>query len=83
MECIRTELEEYKECSRATVDYVFRWMDDIFSGMINMLCNNYEQDSDRCILLIEQTPKSFNTTRRMKSIIIQTIDIISNIRDQV
>ena len=83
MECVKTETEEYKQCSRATLDYVFRWMDDIFSGIMNLLCANYEEGSDKCDKLIQQTPKSFNTTRRMRSFVIPAIDIISNIKDEV
>lgn len=80
-ECVRSESEEFPVCTPHTRDFVERYFDDVLGGIINLLCANYEEGSDRCEQIIGLTPENLNKENRPKSVILPAIDIISNIKD--
>ena len=58
--------EETVGCSRHTVDYAERSVMKMAGGPIDMVCGEYFKESDKCMKLIERTPKPRYTKRNKR-----------------
>lgn len=80
-ECLRTETEEHKICTRATIDYVERYAMEAIQPILSLLCYEYEEGSDVCTKLVQQTPQRDLTKRRAKSPLLPAIDLVLSFKD--
>ncbi len=80
--CFKTEAEEIKICTRRTVDFVERWALELFGEILDLMCYNYPEESDKCDRIIAQVPKlNFTGIQKPKSFIPPLLHILKVIGD--
>ncbi|XP_054155302.1 uncharacterized protein LOC128953806 [Oppia nitens] len=55
-ECFISEAEEVKECTPRTITYISRWATEIYGELMDIMCFEYPDSSDRCIKVIDGLP---------------------------
>lgn len=55
-----------------------RLIDGFAIEILNLLCGEYTEDSDKCSALIKQTPKN-KSRRKAKSMLLPMIDVLESL----
>ncbi|CAG2120260.1 unnamed protein product [Medioppia subpectinata] len=81
-ECFKAEAEEVKICTRRTIDFVERYALEMFGEILNIMCYEYQDSSDRCDKVTREIPQlDFDGVKKPRSFIPPMLDILKLIGD--
>ncbi|CAG2116698.1 unnamed protein product, partial [Medioppia subpectinata] len=80
-QCFISEAEEVKQCTPRTIDYMARWATEIYGELMDIMCYEYPESSDRCVKVISEIPEIDNNTVRPQSFISPLITLLGNLGD--
>ena len=81
--CIMSSAENEKNvCSESNVDEIERIVDGYAFDVLQLLCGDYTEDSDKCVKLLPKTPKKLSTQKRTKSMLPPFINILNSVPPQ-
>lgn len=73
-----------KFCPAPAVQYTATMMDDMMREAIELACSSYQRDSDKCLLLMKQTPirlKARDAKHREGTFLLPLISVLSSVAD--
>ena len=82
--CLREATEDTVGCTRHTVDWAERFVLKMVGSSVNMVCGEYFEESDKCVKLVNQTPKPqySKSHKRPKSFIKPMIALMESFPDK-
>lgn len=79
-DCILNLIQKNPQrCTDANYVEIERIIDGYAVDTLNLLCNDYTEDSDKCGKLLPQTPKKLATQKRLKSLLPPFISILASV----
>ncbi|XP_054155304.1 uncharacterized protein LOC128953808 [Oppia nitens] len=79
-ECFKQTAEDNKECTRRTIDFVERYALEMFGEILNLMCFDYHDSSDKCDRIRSLVPDiKYEEIEKPKSFIPPMIDILKDI----
>ena len=78
--CVRQACERSKQCNSKSIDFVVDVIKQLSENVVNMLCSDYSDNSDKCDKVVKMDIKtpSKNANKRAKSFIKPIIKILAN-----
>lgn len=82
--CILSAVEkEGKElCPESNYNEIETLIDGYSVDVLNLICGDYTEESDKCVKLLPKTPKKLNSQKRSKSMLIPFINILNSVPPQ-
>ena len=77
-----TEKPGKKICPESSQDEVERVIDGYSYDVLQLLCGDFTEESDKCVNMLPKTPKKLPTQKRTKSILPPFINILSSVPPQ-
>jgi len=79
-ECVLTEVEREGKpiCTEANHVEIERIIDGYAHDVLALICGDYTEDSDKCVKLVDKTPKRLSSQQRPKSLLPPFIAILQD-----
>ncbi|XP_054155311.1 uncharacterized protein LOC128953815 [Oppia nitens] len=81
IQCLTDEAENVKQCTRKTVDFVLKYLNKMIDPLLNLICGDYGQPSDKCDAMVRLTPNITKGQTTYKSFMMPLINLAISIGD--
>lgn len=79
LDCFHSGRKKFPVCTEEIIEAGMKILDSLIGNMVNVLCGQYDDESDKCDKL--ETPKKKSNQKRTKSFIIPMIDVFSSFQE--
>ena len=83
--CILKSTEKHSKstCSETNVEEIERIIDGYAFDVLQLICGDYNEESDKCVVMLPKTPKRLPSQKRPKSILPPFINILDSAPQQI
>ncbi|CAG2167406.1 unnamed protein product [Oppiella nova] len=78
--CSETRMRTVKGCTEQQIDITLDWIRSLFGNVIDLICSDYTEGSDKCSSL-EPVPKKRKNQRRPKSFMLPLVDLLASFKE--